>query len=483
LAGIVTAVGPGKATLTVSGLLQTKSIDVSVHKVVDKLSVRPRLSADVQVPLTGLIKFEAQALTADNVVVPEAPLRWSVADAGVATFDEKTGMLTGRSIGKTQLTVRGPAAGLNLSVSWNINVIAASLRFNEPRIGIGLTQRRALRGMWLDDQSNPLGPASNLTWVSDNPQVAPVGEDGTVSGLAYGHANVTATSPGGKTSTADVYVVGEIVVASTRGGKFQLYSTERSNLSQLTRLTQATDTTTSNDPAFSPDGSRIAFVSQRDGNPEIYVMNADGRGAARITNDPQGDGRPAFSADGQSLVFHSSRTAGKQQIWSVNLDGTGLTQLTKDSINLSPTVSPDGQTIAYVSLRDKNYDIWLMGRDGSNQRRFTTTPQQREWDPHFLRDGTLAYLVERREGNRTVQQVVRADPGTGSVTALTGTDLAIAGFAVSPAGDVVALVVNAEPQNRRNPAYKVYIQPVSSGVPVPMPTTGAEQMITPTFRP
>jgi Tol biopolymer transport system component/uncharacterized protein YjdB len=483
LAGIVTAVGPGKATLTVSGLLQTKSIDVSVHKVVDKLSVRPRLSADVQVPLTGLIKFEAQALTADNVVVPEAPLRWSVADAGVATFDEKTGMLTGRSIGKTQLTVRGPAAGLNLSVSWNINVIAASLRFNEPRIGIGLTQRRALRGMWFDDQSNPLGPASNLTWVSDNPQVAPVGEDGTVSGLAYGHANVTATSPGGKTSTADVYVVGEIVVASTRGGKFQLYSTERSNLSQLTRLTQATDTTTSNDPAFSPDGSRIAFVSQRDGNPEIYVMNADGRGAARITNDPQGDGRPAFSADGQSLVFHSSRTAGKQQIWSVNLDGTGLTQLTKDSINLSPTVSPDGQTIAYVSLRDKNYDIWLMGRDGSNQRRFTTTPQQREWDPHFLRDGTLAYLVERREGNRTVQQVVRADPGTGSVTALTGTDLAIAGFAVSPAGDVVALVVNAEPQNRRNPAYKVYIQPVSSGVPVPMPTTGAEQMITPTFRP
>lgn len=482
LAGIVTAVGPGKATLTVSGLLQTKSIEVSVHKVVDKLSVRPRLSSDVQVPLTGVIKFEAQALTADNTAVPEAPLRWNVTDAGVATFDEKTGMLTGRSIGKTQLTVRGPAAGL--SVSWNINVIAASVRFNEPRIGIGLNQHRTLRGTWLDDQSNALGPASNLAWVSDNPQVAPVGEDGTVSGVGYGHANITATAPGGKTSTADVYVVGEIVVASSRGGKFQLYSTERSNLSQLTRLTQATDTTTSSDPTFSPDGSRIAFVSQRDGNPEIYVMNADGRGVTRITNDPQGDGRPAFSADGQSLVFHSSRTAGKQQIWSVNLDGTSLTQLTKDSINLSPTVSPDGQTIAYVSLRDKNYDIWLMNRDGANQRRFTTSPQQREWDPHFLGDGTLAYLVERREGNRTVQQVVRADPATGSsVTALTGTDLAIAAFAVSRAGDVIALVVNAEPQNRRNPAYKVYIQPVSSGMPVPMPTTGTEQMITPTFRP
>ena len=124
-----------------------------------------------------------------------------------------------------------------------------------------------------------------------------------------------------------------------------------------------------------------------------------------------------------------------------------------------------------------------MGRDGSNQRAFTRTPQQKESEPHFLRDGTLAYLVERKDGNRTVQQVVRADLTTGSTTPLTGTDLAIASFAISPSGDLVALVVNAEPQNRRNPAYKVYMQPVSSGTPVPMPTTGSEQMITPTFRP
>ena len=483
LAGVVTAVGPGKATLTVSGLLQSKSIEVAVHKVVEKLSVRPRLSAEVQVPLTGMTKFEAQALTADNAAVPEAPLRWSVTDSAIASFDAKTGMLTGRSIGKTQLTVRGPGSGL--AVTWNVSVIAASLQFSEPRAGIGLNQRRLLRGNWTDDQGNNLGPASNLSWSSDNPQVAAVGEDGTVSGAGLGHAHVTATAPGGKTSTADVFVVGEIVVASSRAGtgKFQLYSAERSNLSQLTKLTRPADTATANDPAFSPDGSRIAFVSQRDGNPEIYVMNADGTGVMRITNDPQSDGRPAFTADGQSLVFHSWRPAGKQQIWSVNLDGTGLTQLTKDSINFSPTVSFDGQTIAYVSLREKNYDIWLMGRDGSNQRRFTVSPQQREWEPHFLRDGTLAYLVERKEGNRTVQQVVRAELTTGAVTPLTGIDLAIASFAVSPAGDLVALVVNAEPQNRRNPAYKVYIQPVSSGTPVPMPTAGTEQMITPTFRP
>src|SRR3989454_548776 len=411
LAGVVTAAGPGKAILTVSGLLQSKSIEVSVHQMVVKLSVRPRLADEIQVPLTSTAKFEAQALTAENVAVPEAPLRWTVADPGIVSFDVQTGLLTGRAVGKTQLTERGPGTGL--SVSWNVSVIAGSVRFAQPRVGIGLNQRHTLRANYADDQGNVLGPAANLTWTSDSPQIASVGEDGTIAGAAYGHAKVTATAPGGKTATADVYVVGEIIVASSRSGpntpgKFQLYALERSNLAQLTKLTP--DTSSASDPAFSPDGSRIAFVSQRDGNTEIYVMNADGTGSARITNEPQPDGRPAFAPDGQSLVFHSARTAGKQQIWAVNLDATGLTQLTRDSVNASPTVSPDGQTIAYVSTRNKDADIWLMARDGSNQRQFTRSPQQRESEPHFLRDGTLAYLVERRENNRTVAQGIRAGP-------------------------------------------------------------------------
>ena len=486
LGGAVTATGPGKAMLTVSGLLQSKSIEVSVHPAVAKLTVVPKLSEEVQVPLTGSTKFEAHALTAENAPVPEAPLRWTVTDPGIASFDPQTGLLTGRAVGKTQLTVRGPGSGL--AVAWNISVIAGFPRFAQPRVGIGINQRRTLRANYADEQGNVLGPATNLTWSSDSPQIASVGEDGTVTGAGYGHAKVTATAPGGKTAIADVYVVGEIVVASSRAapstpGKFQLYAVERSNLAQLTKLTPATDTASASDPAFSPDGSRIAFVSQRDGNAEIYVMNADGTGTTRVSNDPQPDGRPSFMPDGQSLVFHSPRTAGKQEIWAVNVDGTALTQLTRDSVNSSPAVSPDGQIIAYVSTRNKDGDIWLMNRDGTNQRQFTRSPQQRESEPRFLRDGTLVYLAERREGNRTVQQVIRADLATGATTAITGTDLAIASFAVSPAGDLLALVVNAEPQNRRNPVYRVYVQPVGSATPIPLPTIGLEQMITPAFRP
>jgi uncharacterized protein YjdB len=479
LAGVVTAAGQGKTTLTVSGLLQSKSIEVAVHRQAEGMAVRPRFSAEVQLPLTATLKFEAQALAGDNTPIPEAPLRWSVADPSIATFDAQTGTLTGRAVGKTQLVVRGPGTGL--AVTWNISVIAGSVKFAQPRVGVGLNQRHTLRPSYADDQGTIIGPATNLTWNSDNPQVATVGEDGTVAGVGYGHARITATAPGGKTAAADVYVVGEIVIASSRSGKFQLYAAERANLAQLAKIT--TDTTSATDPAFSPDGSRIAYVSTSGGNAEIYVMNADGTSPTRLTIDPAADGRPVFTPDGQTILFHSTRTAGKQQIWAVNVDGSALTQLTRDSVSFAPAVSPDGQTVAYVSLRDKNYDIWLMSRDGSNPRRFTPTPQVRETEPRFLRDGTLAYLVERREANRTVQQVVRADLTTGSVTPLTGIDLALTSFAVSPSGDLLALVVNAQPENRRNPIYKVYIQPVGSGTPVPMPTTGTEQMVTPTFRP
>ena len=478
LLGVVRAVSAGKATLTVTGLLQMKTMDVLVHRVVQYLAVRPRSSVEVQVPVTSTAKFTAQALAADTTAIPEAPLRWSAADTAIVGFDVATGTLTGKRIGRTQVSVRGPGGAP--SVTWNVNVIAGALKLGVTRLGLPQGARTTIKASFADDAGTVLGPANGVTWSSDNPQVAAVGEDGTVSATGYGRARITATAPGGKTATADVIVQGEIIVASNRGGKFQLYAADRSNLAQLRKV--SADTGQAIDPAISPDGSRIAFVSTRDGTAHIYVMDADGATVSRLTSDPQPDARPVFTADGEAIVFASQRT-GKPQIWTVNLDGSGLKQLTTDSLSSSPTVSPDGGIIAYVSLRNKNYDIWLMARDGSNQRAFTRSPTWRESEPHFLRDGSLAYLVERQENGRTVQQVIKADLATGTTTPLTGTDLAITGYAISPGGELLALVVNAQPGNRRNPQYKVYIQPVGSGTPVPIPTTGAEQMATPTFLP
>ena len=95
---------------------------------------------------------------------------------------------------------------------------------------------------------------------------------------------------------------------------------------ELTRLTHhpAADS----DPAYSPDGTRIAFVSNRDFNPEIYVMDADGGNVIRLTHNLGDDNHPAFSPDGKQLVFHSNRDRGSQELYLINVDGTGEKRLT-----------------------------------------------------------------------------------------------------------------------------------------------------------
>ncbi|MGH7699218.1 MAG: Ig-like domain-containing protein, partial [Gemmatimonadales bacterium] len=489
LTGVVTAVAPGQATIAVRGLLQQAGLEVTVHRPVNQLEIRPTASRDVVIPLTGRQRIEAKALAAaDNTVVPEAPLRWSVADTTVARFDPATGLLIGKAVGKTQLTVRGPGQGL--AVTWQVSVIAGTVRLTSPRFAVAVNERYALRGNYVSSDGTVLAPAANVTWTSDRPDIATVNDEGVVVGVGYGRARIAAAAPGGSTDTAEVFVQGEILVASTlaadgRAGRYHLYSVERSNLAQLRRITA--DTALAMEPAYSADGSRIAYVSlgdRDDDNTEIFVMDADGANVTRLTTERRADGHPVFMPDGRSLLFHSSRTR-NQQIWSVGLDGAGLRQLTQEpGANMQPSVSPDGRIVAFASTRDGSSDVWLMAPDGSQQRAFTRSPEWKETYPRFLRDGTLAYLVERREGNRTVTQVMKADLVTGQTAPLTGTDLLIASFAISPAGDLLALVVPVPgTERRRNPTYRVYIQPVGAGAPVPIPAAADEQIATPAFQP
>jgi len=478
LAGVITAVNPGTATLAVSGLLQTKNVDVVVHRPVALLAVRPRWQDEVLVPVQGTTKFEAQALGTDRTPVPDAPLTWSVADTSVARFDPATATLTGVGAGKTQLVVKGPGQGL--SVSWNVRVLAGAVRLSVTRIGLPLGRRFAVTASYIDDAGAVLGPATGLTWASESPQVASVSDDGTITGLDHGHGRVTATSPGGKTATVNVFVQGDFVVASSRSGPFQLYMGDRSNVAQLRRLVADS----ASDPAFSADGSRIAFTSTtlHGGRHDVAVMDADGGNVVRLANSSGSDSHAAFTPDGNAVVFQSDRT-GHSQLFMQPVTGSDALQLTQEpTVNTLPTVSPDGETIAFVSTRDGSATVWLMAKDGSNQRPFTRAVSGKSTRPHFLRDGSLAYLLETRVNGRVMTQVWKADLPTGHVTPLTGTDLVIADYDVTATGDLLALVVNAQAGGK--PLYRVFIRPAGiAGTAVPVPSTGTEQMVTPTFMP
>src|SRR5690349_20520490 len=143
LTGVVAAVAPGHATLTVSGLLQSKTVEIVVHKAVEALAVLPTSKSDVPLPIQGSVKFQVQALAADKSVVTEAQMRWTVGDTALATFDPATGVLTGKKAGRTTLAVKG--AGPGLVVAWQVRGIAAGLKLSASRVGEPLGRKFSLK--------------------------------------------------------------------------------------------------------------------------------------------------------------------------------------------------------------------------------------------------------------------------------------------------------------------------------------------------
>src|SRR5256885_11949923 len=109
-------------------------------------------------------------MAADRTPVPEAPLRWSVTDTSLASFDPSTTTLTGKKAGKTTLTVRGPGQGL--AVTWAVRVIAANLRLSSSRIGLALSRRYPVKANFADEAGAGVGPAARRAPASDQPQGA-----------------------------------------------------------------------------------------------------------------------------------------------------------------------------------------------------------------------------------------------------------------------------------------------------------------------
>jgi TolB protein len=194
------------------------------------------------------------------------------------------------------------------------------------------------------------------------------------------------------------------------------------------------------EPAWSPDGQQIAFVSLRDGTSHIYVMNADGTGTKRLTNSAKADDHPAWSPDGGRIIFGREGALygvpagggpahrvgrgfgsaadpawspdGKliafdyrepgfsiRELWVMNADGTNKHQLTKlGQVSGLPKWSPDGKRLVFQSnVRLGHYEIYTIGADGKGLRQVTQSVVdviQPEWSPDgkkiaFSRDGAI----------------------------------------------------------------------------------------------
>jgi Tol biopolymer transport system component len=152
-------------------------------------------------------------------------------------------------------------------------------------------------------------------------------------------------------------------------------------------------------PTWSPDGSQIAFVSDRDGNPDVWVMDSDGSGAVNITNHVAKDHSPAWSPDGEWIAFASVRDSLYWELYLMRPDGSDVQRLTwwEDASDLSPTWSPDGSRLAFASKRDGNWEIYTMDRDGSNLVRLTDDPADDD-NPAWSPDGSRIAFSSTRDG-------------------------------------------------------------------------------------
>jgi len=142
---------------------------------------------------------------------------------------------------------------------------------------------------------------------------------------------------------------------------------------------------------------KIAFVSDRDGNDEIYSVHPDGSDLANLTGNPADDHSPAWSPDGQRIAFVSDR-GGDNDIYTMTADGTDVTNLTGDAEDdQRPAWSPDGARIAFISTREGQIDLYVMGTDGSGAVNLTMGAPGRITDgPFWSPEGSrLAFVAER----------------------------------------------------------------------------------------
>jgi hypothetical protein len=175
---------------------------------------------------------------------------------------------------------------------------------------------------------------------------------------------------------------------------------------------------------WSPDGSKIAFETNRDGNFEIYTMNADGTNPVRVTNNASNDLSPSWSPDGTKIAFQSFRDQATGEIYTVNADGTGpVTRVTNNVVaDDNPVWSPDGSKFVFYSTRDQAAgELYTMNVDGSNVQRLTNNVFQ-DLDPSWSPDGTRIVFHTNRDGNYEIYTMYFDGTGVTRLTNNAATD-------------------------------------------------------------
>ena len=244
-----------------------------------------------------------------------------------------------------------------------------------------------------------------------------------------------------------VWIVGIFVVLAVAAG-FWFFVRAKSRPIAINGLTNLTNSIgEDNLPAWSPDGSKVSFTSNRDGTGDIYVMNSDGSGVKRLTSSDTPEYTSKWSPDGTKIAFDSDRD-GNREIYIMNTDGSDQRRLTFNatSDNGPVSFSPDGMRLAYARNASENgggvynFDIFVMNSDGSDVRQLTTDPEF-DAEPLWSPDGSTIYFTSGRKSSFEVF-AIGAD-GSGEVNVSNTADASDGPFGFSADGKQIFCTSNS----------------------------------------
>ena len=156
-------------------------------------------------------------------------------------------------------------------------------------------------------------------------------------------------------------------------------------------------------PAWSPDGNRLAVVLTRDGNSQIYIVNADGSGLRRLSRSSGIDTEPTFTPDGREIFFTSDR-GGSAQVYRVSVEGGEARRVTFGGpFNARPQISPDGKSLAYITRREKSFRVAVM--ELASQRETLVSEGPKDDSPSFAPNSKWI-IYSSRVGERDVLSAV-----------------------------------------------------------------------------